>query len=111
MHASGGRAFVRPDQPDIRPVLAGRREGRALQTGPRPCGLWATDERARFVRRGVTEILNSHNEWEPKQALGSVPLGNALVRENDHWVRALTLARMLDGLGPGNLCRLQNPNR
>src|SRR5438045_3889504 len=83
----------------------------SLETGPRPCGLWVTDERARFVRRGVTEILNSHNEWESKPALGSVPLGNALVRENDHWVGALTLPRMLDELGSGNLCRLQNPNR
>src|SRR5438045_6940937 len=73
----------------------------SLETGPRPCGLWVTDERARFVRRGVTEILNSHNEWEPKPALNSVPLGDALVRENDHWLRALTLPRMLDGLGPG----------
>ena len=31
----------------------------SLETGPRPCGFWVTDERARFVRRGVTEMLNS----------------------------------------------------
>src|ERR1051325_5392519 len=38
----------------------------SLETGPRPCGLWVTDERARFVRRGVTEMLNSGDQWEPK---------------------------------------------
>src|SRR5262249_36961238 len=38
-------------------------------------------------------------------------LGDAMVRENEIWQRALTLPRMLDGLGPGNLCRLRDPNR
>ena len=36
----------------------------SLETGPRPCGLWVDDERARFVRRPALEILNSHEEWE-----------------------------------------------
>ena len=54
----------------------------SLETGPRPCGLWVTDERARFVRRGVTEMLNSGGEWEPKPPAESVTLGVALVREN-----------------------------
>ena len=35
-------------------------------TGPRPCGLWVDAERARFIRRPVTEMLNSAGEWEPK---------------------------------------------
>src|SRR6266436_2490076 len=62
----------------------------SLESGPRPCGLWVTDERARFVRRGMIEMLN--------------------VRENDRWRRALTVPRMLDGVGTGNLCRLREQN-
>ncbi|MEY2486912.1 MAG: ATP-dependent helicase [Verrucomicrobiota bacterium] len=80
----------------------------SLETGARPCGLWVTDERARFVRRGITEMLNSRLEWEPKSAAGNAPLGNALVRENDRWRRALTLPRTLEGIGHGNLCRLRD---
>jgi hypothetical protein len=83
----------------------------SLETGPRPCGLWVTDERARFVRSGVTEMLNSRDEWEPRPPVKNVTLGVALVRENDRWRRALTLPRMLEGIGTGNLCRLRNPNR
>jgi hypothetical protein len=82
----------------------------SLKTGPRPCGLWVTDERARFVRRGVTEMLNSGGEWEPKPPAESVTLGVALVRENDRWRRALTLPRTLEGIGVGNLCRLRDLN-
>jgi hypothetical protein len=33
------------------------------------------------------------------------------VRENDRWRRALTVPRMLDGVGTGNLCRLREQNR
>jgi hypothetical protein len=83
----------------------------SLETGPRPCGFWVTDERARFVRRGVTEMLNSRDEWEPRPPAKDVTLGVALVRENDRWRRALTLPRMLEGIGTGNLCRLRNPTR
>jgi hypothetical protein len=83
----------------------------SLETGPRPCSLWVTDERARFVRRGVTEMLNSRNEWEPKSAAQTATLGAALVREEDRWRRALTLPRMLEGIGTGNLCRLHEPAR
>jgi hypothetical protein len=83
----------------------------SLETGPRRCGFWVTDERARFVRRGVTEMLNSRDEWEPRSPAENVTLGVALVRENDRWRRALTLPRMLEGIGTGNLCRLRNPTR
>ena len=87
----------------------------SLETGPRPCGLWVTDERARFVRRGVTEMLNSRDEWEPRPSAKNVTLGVALVRENPEsirgWRRALTLPRMLEAIGTGNLCRLQSPTR
>jgi hypothetical protein len=82
----------------------------SLETGPRPCGFWVTDERARFVRRGVTEMLNSRDEWEPRPPAENVTLGVALVRENDRWRRALTLPRMLEGIGTGNLCRLREQN-
>ena len=81
----------------------------SLATGEKPCGLWVDAERARFVRRPITEILNSAGEWEPKPASAQeVPLGRLLVRENDFWVRALTLPRMLDGRGFGNLCKLRD---
>src|SRR5438034_8610495 len=83
---------------------------RSLESGPRPCGLWVTDERARFVRRGMIEMLNSREEWEAKPAAESVMLGRAFVRENDRWRRALTVLRMLDGVGTGNLCRLREQN-
>jgi len=82
----------------------------SLDSGPRPCGLWVTDERARFVRRGMIEMLNSREEWEAKPAAESVTLGRAFVRENDRWRRALTVSRMLDGVGTGNLCRLREQN-
>jgi hypothetical protein len=86
----------------------------SLETGPRPCGFWVTDERARFVRRGVTEMLNSRDEWEPRPPAKNATLGVAWVRENPEsirgWRRALTLPRMLEG-SIGNLCRLRSPNR
>src|SRR5436190_18863050 len=81
----------------------------SLATGTKPCGLWVDTERARFVRRPITEILNSVGEWETKPA-GSqnVSLGRLLVRESDSWVRALSIPRMLDGRGFGNLCKLRD---
>ena len=82
----------------------------SLETGPRPCGFWVTDERARFVRRGVTEMLNSRGEWEPKRPAENATLGVALVHENDRWRYALTLPRMLEG-SAGNLCLLRSPTR
>jgi len=81
----------------------------SLSTGGKPCGLWVDAERARFVRRPITEMFNSASEWEPKPAPAQdVSLGQLFVRENDAWVRALTLPRMLDGRGFGNLCRLRD---
>jgi superfamily II DNA/RNA helicase len=80
----------------------------SLSTGEKPCGLWVDSERARFVRRPIIEMLNSANEWEPKPVSPiDVSLGQLFVRENDAWVRALTLPRMLDGRGFGNLCKLR----
>ena len=81
----------------------------SLSTGEKPCGLWVDAERARFVRRPVTEMLNSAGEWEPKPAKADeVALGRLFVRENDSWVRALAVPRMLDGRGFGNLCKLRD---
>src|SRR5215472_14334600 len=82
----------------------------SLETGPRPCGFWVTDERARFVRRAVTEMLNSRGEWEPRPPAQPATLGVALIRENGRWRRALTLPRMLEGIGTGGLCRLREQN-
>ncbi len=82
----------------------------SLESGTRPCGLWVTDERARFVRRAMIEMLNFREEWEAKPAAESVMLGRAFVRENDRWRRALTVPRMLDEVGTGNLCRLREQN-
>jgi len=81
----------------------------SLTTGARPCGFWVDTERARFPRRPLIEMLNSANEWESKPLVPEkVSLGQLLVRENDRWVRALTLPRMLDGRGFGNLCKLRD---
>ncbi len=79
----------------------------SLGTGPRPCGLLVDAERARFIRRPVTEMLNSAGEWEPKTPRVNVSLGELLARDGEGWARALTLPRMLDGLGFGNLCKLR----
>jgi hypothetical protein len=59
----------------------------------------------------MIEMLNSREEWEAKPAAENVTLGRAFVRENDRWRRALTVPRMLDGIGTGNLCRLREQNR
>jgi superfamily II DNA/RNA helicase len=80
----------------------------SLATGEKPCGLWTDAERARFVRRPITEILNSKDGWEPKPATVISSLSEVLVRENDCWVRALTVPRMLDSRGFGNLCKLHD---
>jgi hypothetical protein len=81
----------------------------SLSTGEEPCGFWVDAERARFVRRPIIEILNSANEWEAKPPFPeNVSLGQLFVCENDSWIRALTLPRMLDGRGFGNLCKLRD---
>ena len=78
----------------------------SLETGPMPCDLWVDAERARLVRKGVVEMLNSANEWEPLREPQPVALGDLWVRENDRWVRALKLPRVFEKLGFGNLTRL-----
>ncbi len=78
----------------------------SLATGAKPCGLWVDDERARFVRRPIIEILNSREEWEPRGAEVEATLGQLLVRAKDRWVPALSQPAMLDPFPFGNLCRL-----
>lgn len=80
----------------------------SLETGPRPCGLWATDERARFVRRGVTEMLNSRGLWEIRTELSNAQLGDALIRIDERWAPALSFPATLDPFRVGNLCRLRD---
>ena len=87
------------------PVTLGIEHSR--ETGPMPCELFVDMERARFARRGMAEMLNSHNEWEPMPGiLPPTTLGQALIREGEQWRPALSVARSLEGCGSGNLCRL-----
>jgi hypothetical protein len=79
----------------------------ARATGPMPCGLGVDFERARFHRRGMTLMLNSRNQWQPRPpAPAQRPLGEIYIREGDRWRPALSLARTLDGIGFGAICRL-----
>ena len=78
----------------------------ALETGPMPCGLWVDTERARLVRKGVVEMLNSAGDWEPRPEPREVGLGELWVRENERWVRAIKLPKTFESLGFGNLCKL-----
>jgi hypothetical protein len=77
-------------------------------TGPMPCGLSIDMERARFARRGVIEMRNSRGEWEPRPAQAPIKLGDAFAQIDDRWRPALSLARTLDNLGFGNLCKLDS---
>ncbi|MDR3403874.1 MAG: DEAD/DEAH box helicase [Chthoniobacter sp.] len=79
----------------------------ARQTGPMPCGLSVDMERARFARRGIAEMLNSRSEWETLPAPVESTLGEAMACDDDRWRPALSLARTLDNLGFGNLCKLE----
>ncbi len=80
----------------------------SLTTGPRPCGFFVDAERARFIRRPVKEMLNSAGEWEPATPETEVSLGDLFVCEQERWIPALAVPRMLDGLGFGNLCKLRD---
>ncbi len=78
----------------------------ALATGARPCGLWVDAERARFVRRGIVEILNSREEWEPRGEVMETSLGDLFVRAHERWQPALRLTTTLARFSLGNICRL-----
>jgi len=78
-----------------------------LETGPMPCSLGVDAERARFARRGVTEMLNGRGEWEPLTDPAPCALGELLLRDGDRWKPALQTAASLDGLGFGNPVKLR----
>jgi len=80
-------------------------------TGPMPCGLGVDMERARFIRRPVAEMLNSRGNWQPAPAKEDAPLGDAWIMEKERWRPALSVARTLDGMGFGQLCRLEVPDQ
>ncbi len=80
----------------------------ARETGPMPCGLSVDMERARFARRGLSEMQNSRGEWEPlPDAPTAATLADVLIRDGAHWRPALSLARTLEGRGLGNVCKLE----
>ncbi|HEY2343046.1 MAG TPA: DEAD/DEAH box helicase, partial [Chthoniobacteraceae bacterium] len=83
----------------------------SLKTGAMPCGLWADMERARFVRRGVVEMINSRGEWESKPAEQTrAALGAALLftgsEAKPQWRPALSIASTLGSIRVGTLCKL-----
>jgi superfamily II DNA/RNA helicase len=78
-----------------------------LETGPMPCGLRVDAERARFVRRGVTEMLGSQGEWEPRPEPAPCSLGEVLVREGQRWTPLLHTPSGLGGIGFGNPVKLR----
>ena len=86
-------------------ILLGVEHARA--TGPMPCGFEIDAERARFARRGMIEMTNSRGDWEPRpERAEDVRLGDALLLEHGRWRPALSLARTLEGIGIGGLCKL-----
>jgi len=80
-------------------------------TGPMPCGFGVDMERARFIRRPVPEMLNSRGKWQPAPPQEDAPLGEAWMLEKDRWRPALSIARTLDRIGFGQLCRLDVPGQ
>ncbi|HEX4085655.1 MAG TPA: DEAD/DEAH box helicase [Chthoniobacteraceae bacterium] len=78
-----------------------------LETGPMPCGLSVDAERARYARRGVTEMLNSRGQWEPRPEEAACTLGELWVRDGEHWRRLLQSPAGLEGIGFGNPVKLR----
>ncbi len=88
------------------PIPLGIEHARA--TGPMPCGLSIDMERARFARRGITEMRNSRDEWEERPEQTIVKFGDARLLVDERWLPALSVARTLNGIGFGNLCKLES---
>jgi superfamily II DNA/RNA helicase len=78
-----------------------------VETGPMPCGLHVDEERARFARRGIAEMLNSRGEWELITAPAPCTLGAVLVRDGERWRPLLQAASGLEAIGTGNPVRLR----
>lgn len=75
-------------------------------TGPMPCGLMVDMERARLPRRSISEMKNSRGEWQMSTPEEKAALGEAWTLDGDRWRPALSVARTLEGIGHGQLCRL-----
>jgi hypothetical protein len=60
----------------------------------------------RIISQTVTEFQNPDGEWERKRAPRTVPLGSALIWQNQAWQPALAVPQILDTLDCGTLCRL-----
>jgi hypothetical protein len=74
------------------------------ETGPMPCGLSVDMERARFLRRGAVEMLNSRGEWQIKPEMPTPkPLGATLVRSKDQWRPALSAPATIERRGIGQI--------
>lgn len=101
------RAALRLSQSlfSVQPVKLGVEH--SLAVGPRACGLWVDDERARFVRRNVSEILNSRLDWQAKPAVAEVSLEKIAHYDGERWRPALALPETVRPLGSGNLCRFK----
>jgi len=74
-----------------KPVFLGVEE--SLKNPDTPCGLKTDAERARHVRKRVSEMLNSRGEWEPVPAFTEKPLREIFVTED----RRRLLAAKSDG--------------
>ncbi len=99
----------------------------SLQTGPAPCGLSVDAERARFLRRGATQMWGSAGRWEERPAKPEeAPLTDILVQtaparkavplpdlppEETSWVPALSQPVFVQRFGSGPLCRLPGNGR
>jgi hypothetical protein len=83
------------------------------ETGPMPCGLSVDMERARFLRRGAIEMLNSRGEWQLKpDKPAPTSLLAALVRSKDQWRPALSVPATIKDRGIGQIRRLgEGPER
>lgn len=74
------------------------------ETGPMPCGLFVDMERARFLRRGAVEMLNSRGEWQLKPDKPvPTPLGQTLVRTKEQWRPALSVPATIEKRGMGQI--------
>lgn len=82
----------------------------ARQTGPMPCGLQVDMERARLVRRWVTEMQNPDGHWETQPKVSPAPLGESFLWDESRkqWRPALSYPSTLESIGFGNICRLDS---
>lgn len=92
------------------PILLGLRElvdqGKPDRAGMATPSLSGGAEKTRFLRRAITEMLNSAGEWERLPAPRPIPLSEALVHDGQRWRPALGQPDCLKQLAPGMPCRI-----